>query len=78
VVIDRFDVWQHSAHAVFVNRDGTIRAVTARSLQGDRPWTHSPVARRQVLTPPRTAAEPDPAEASAADEAESVEGPAAQ
>ncbi len=37
VVIDRFDVWRHGAHAVFVDGDGTIRVVMARSRQGDRP-----------------------------------------
>ena len=71
VVIDRFDVWRHSAHAVFVDRDGTLRVVTARSLQGDRPWTYSPIARRQVLAP-RDAADPrdEQGDAGASDEAE--------
>lgn len=73
VVIDRFDVWRHGAHAIHVDDDETLRVVTARALQGDRPWTYALVARRQVLAPPDALGalgEQGPTDASTADEAD--------
>lgn len=45
--IDRFDVWRHGAHAIFI-RDGTIRVTTAAEQRGTRPWTTPPVARASI------------------------------
>jgi competence protein ComEC len=35
--IDRFDVWRHGAHAIFVSASG-VRVETAKAEQGERPW----------------------------------------
>ena len=45
--IDRFDVWRHGAHAIFL-RDGVIRVTTAAEQRGSRPWTTPPVARVSI------------------------------
>ncbi|MCA8934193.1 MAG: ComEC/Rec2 family competence protein, partial [Rhodospirillaceae bacterium] len=37
VVIDRFDVWRHGAHAVWLG-DGPPRIETVAEHEGDRPW----------------------------------------
>jgi competence protein ComEC len=43
--IDRFDLWRHGAHAVYLNAAGpTVQ--TARGAQGQRPWVVVPEARR--------------------------------
>ena len=43
--IDRFDLWRHGAHAIYLG--GTAPAVrTARGEQGQRPWVVVPEARR--------------------------------
>ena len=52
VVIDRFDVWRHGAHALFIGADGSIEVRTVRQAQGNRPWAMRPMARREVLGPP--------------------------
>ncbi len=52
VIIDRFDVWRHGAHAVFIAADGSLEVRTARQAQGTRPWAMRPLARREVLGPP--------------------------
>jgi competence protein ComEC len=44
--IDRFSVWRSGAHALYVD-GGTLRLETARGLQGLRPWTIVPEARRK-------------------------------
>ena len=42
--IDRFNVWRSGPHALYINgRD--VRILTARDLQGDRPWRIIPLAR---------------------------------
>ncbi len=36
--IDRFDLWRHGAHAIWIRRDSvTVKSV--RAVRGDRPWT---------------------------------------
>jgi competence protein ComEC len=44
VRIDRFDLWKHGAHALYV-QDGKVRIETVKSAQGDRPWVYRPRAR---------------------------------
>jgi competence protein ComEC len=45
--IDRFDVWRHGAHAVWLDGSGRpARIETTRSARGDRPWV--PDAYRRV------------------------------
>jgi competence protein ComEC len=43
--IDRFDLWRSGAHALTLTAGGIVIA-NARSLQGDRPWTVVPEARK--------------------------------
>ena len=43
--IDRFDVWRMGAYALFID-GSTIRAETARSVRGARPWVTEPRARK--------------------------------
>lgn len=45
--IDRFDVWRHGAHAVFI-RDGSVSVTSAAQLRGARPWASPPVARASI------------------------------
>ncbi len=40
LTIDRFDVWRHGAHAIFVSDDLVVE--TARGMQGARPWVWKP------------------------------------
>jgi len=47
VRIDRFDVWRHGAHAVFIH-DGAIEVTTAAEHRGTRPWATPPVPRRSI------------------------------
>jgi competence protein ComEC len=42
--IDRFDVWRHGAHAVYI-ADGVVRLETVKAAQGDRPWVYVSRAR---------------------------------
>ena len=39
--IDRFDLWRHGAHAIYIRTEG-IAVTTARGLQGRRPWVVVP------------------------------------
>lgn len=43
-VVDRFDLWRHGAHALWL--DGPM-VETVAGWQGDRPWAHRPVKRRK-------------------------------
>ena len=43
--IDRFDLWRHGAHAVYLDASPP-RVVTARGEQGRRPWVVVPEPRR--------------------------------
>lgn len=36
--IDRFDLWRHGAHAIWISRD-TVTVKSVRAVRGDRPWT---------------------------------------
>lgn len=36
--IDRFDLWRHGAHAIWIGRD-TLTVKSVRAVRGDRPWT---------------------------------------
>jgi competence protein ComEC len=45
VVIDRFDLWRHGAHAIWLE-EGRVRVETVNATRGQRPWTVQP--------PPRT------------------------
>ncbi|MFO1188998.1 MAG: ComEC/Rec2 family competence protein [Alphaproteobacteria bacterium] len=40
LVVDRFDLWRHGAHAIYL--DGGRRIVSVRDWQGERPWTARP------------------------------------
>ena len=37
VVVDRFAVWRHGAHAIWLDPAGA-RVVSDRAVRGDRPW----------------------------------------
>jgi competence protein ComEC len=47
--IDRFDLWQSGAAALWVTPQG-VRVETARGQQGTRPWVVRPEARARVFT----------------------------
>lgn len=36
--IDRFDLWRHGAHAIWIDKD-TVTVKSVRAVRGDRPWT---------------------------------------
>jgi len=36
--IDRFDLWRHGAHAIWIDKD-TVTVESVRAVRGDRPWT---------------------------------------
>ena len=36
--IDRFDVWRHGAHAVWIDAAGGFRIESVAASLGDRPW----------------------------------------
>jgi competence protein ComEC len=42
--IDRFDVWKHGAHAIYISADA-VEIKTVKAEQGDRPWVYTPRAR---------------------------------
>jgi competence protein ComEC len=42
--IDRFDVWRHGAHAIFVSGND-VRVETVKAEQGERPWVYVSRAR---------------------------------
>ena len=39
VVVDRFDVWRHGAHAIYFEENGAIRVENVADARGARPWT---------------------------------------
>jgi competence protein ComEC len=41
VVIDRFDLWRHGAHAIWLE-EGAVRVETVNAARGRRPWTVQP------------------------------------
>jgi competence protein ComEC len=41
ILIDRFDIWRHGGHAVYLARDGP-RAASVRAHRGERPWVRKP------------------------------------
>jgi competence protein ComEC len=49
VRIDRFDVWRHGSHALFIDDD--VRVTSAAELRGSRPWATPPVARASIREP---------------------------
>jgi competence protein ComEC len=48
--IDRFDVWRNGAYALYLRGVDEVEIETTRQVRGTRPWTLSPVARREVRT----------------------------
>ncbi|MEK9662850.1 MAG: ComEC/Rec2 family competence protein, partial [Alphaproteobacteria bacterium] len=38
LAIDRFDLWRHGAHAVWLEVDGTVSVRSVNNARGDRPW----------------------------------------
>ncbi|HLO78460.1 MAG TPA: ComEC family competence protein, partial [Magnetospirillum sp.] len=50
VVVDRFDLWRHGAHALWLGPTGA-RVETVAAWQGDRPWAHKPHRRKKVPAP---------------------------
>ena len=46
--IDRFDLWRNGAHAAYSDGAGDWRVVTARDLQGRRPWVVQPAPRASI------------------------------
>jgi competence protein ComEC len=45
--IDRFDLWRHGAHAIYLS-GRQVRIETARDRRGNRPWVVEPVARYKI------------------------------
>ena len=43
-VVDRFDLWQDGAHAVWLD-EGGVRVVSVNGLRGNRPWALRPEPR---------------------------------
>ena len=53
--IDRFDLWRHGAHAIYLggkNSNTKPNVETAASVRGQRPWVIRPIARRKILINP--------------------------
>jgi competence protein ComEC len=48
--IDRFSVWREGSHALWIS-NGKVSVITARSLQGDRPWVVRPRPRQKSAPP---------------------------
>ena len=48
--IDRFDVWKHGAHALYIS-NGVVRIETVKGAQGQRPWVYAPRARPKPYQP---------------------------
>ena len=48
--IDRFDVWKHGAHALYISNNH-VRIETVKGVQGKRPWVYSPRARPKPFQP---------------------------
>jgi competence protein ComEC len=47
ITIDRFDVWRNGSYALYT-ASGKIEQRTSRAVQGNRPWTVKPIARRDL------------------------------
>lgn len=47
VVVDRFSVWRHGAHALWLDA-GRVRVETVRGWQGERPWRRRPHRRNAI------------------------------
>jgi competence protein ComEC len=45
IVIDRFDLWRHGAHAIWLGAQ--VRTVSVRAERGERPWVLAPPGRRR-------------------------------
>ena len=39
VTIDRFDLWRHGAHAIYLEEGGVVRVESVAEMRGARPWT---------------------------------------
>ncbi|MEX2618141.1 MAG: ComEC/Rec2 family competence protein [Alphaproteobacteria bacterium] len=39
IVVDRFDLWRHGAHAIRIGPEGEISVETVADYSGNRPWT---------------------------------------
>ena len=48
--IDRFDVWKHGAHALYITND-KVQIETVKNAQGQRPWVYNPRARPKPYQP---------------------------
>lgn len=46
VIVDRFDLWRHGAHAIWLSPE-RIEVVSTAAWQGDRPWTYRPPDKRR-------------------------------
>jgi competence protein ComEC len=46
VVVDRFDLWRHGGHALWLEDDGA-RVVTVAEGRGERPWSRPPGSERR-------------------------------
>lgn len=40
--IDRFDLWRAGTHALWIEKDGTVRIESVNGVRGRRPWTDAP------------------------------------
>ncbi len=49
--VDRFDVWRHGAHAIFI-ADDSLKMSTVREHRGLRPWVAEPKPRKRPADPP--------------------------
>ncbi|QQS12760.1 MAG: ComEC/Rec2 family competence protein [Rhodospirillales bacterium] len=49
-VVDRFDLWRHGSHALWIDPGGAFRIETARGLRGERPWVPQPEKRPRATT----------------------------
>lgn len=58
LVVDRFDLWRHGGHALWLTSSGA-RVETVAQWQGDRPWAHKPHPRRKVVVKPEEPPEVD-------------------
>ena len=47
MVIDRFDLWRHGGHALWLQDDGGVRVESVNEIRGRRPWVVRPEPRRR-------------------------------
>ena len=47
IVVDRFDLWRHGGHAIYLRPDGTVRIETVDQWRGVRPWSPPPLSRAE-------------------------------